>query len=60
MATPDTEFSSVLSRGLSTVGYAYVDGFLGEPLASYVRQEVRLLLSKGEKARIFTRCHGSS
>jgi hypothetical protein len=46
MATPDSDFSSVLARGLNTVGFAYVDGFLGEPLASYVRQEVCLRINR--------------
>ena len=55
MATPDTEFSSVLARGLSTVGFAYVDGFLGEPLASYVRQEVCRCSSRSSRARTCTR-----
>ena len=39
MKKEDT-FASTLAQGLASVGFAYVDGFLGEPLASYVRQEV--------------------
>jgi hypothetical protein len=40
MNKDDLSIASKLARGLETLGFAYVDGFLGEPLASYVRQEV--------------------